>query len=72
MQSVVRTFSYADWSLRLSQGFHFVDIFSTIQSYSALFRFPALTFFKLYIVIPSSTLINPAYISNEIEEKTVK
>ena len=50
-----------------------MDIFSTIQSYSAaLFRFPALTFFKLYIVIPSSTLIIPAYISYEKEEKTVK
>ena len=25
MQSVVRTFSYADWSLRLGRGFNFVD-----------------------------------------------
>ena len=30
-----------------------MDIFSTIQSYGALFPIPALTFFILYIVIPS-------------------
>lgn len=28
MQSVVRSFSYADWSLRLGWGFNFVDIFN--------------------------------------------
>lgn len=72
MHSVVRGFSYADWSLRLGRGFNFVDILSTIQSYSALFPSPALTFFILYIVIPSSTFIIPAYISDEKEEKTVK
>ena len=49
-----------------------ISLISAIQSYSALFRFPALTFFILYIVIPSSTFIIPAYISDEKEEKTVK